>query len=275
VSIGSSRPEKVAAPADVVALGCGDLDGDGELDIVAVGRRRIEKGRIRAGRFESTATASWAALSPVAPSPLREPIASVVLSPGQHVDIGLTDRRSGVRLSSALAAVGLLDQPVPWFGVGCLARTGIGLGAPRPCASGESSTISVGSVTDVDAMAGSRVVSADGRARTVVAWRERATLTAVLLDDAGRSVRVPGVGGQIAIGDVDFDGAPEIVSGADTPAPASDVLTIRSWGRDGQLRERFRLPVPDGIKALSVCPADAARPASIVVATGAGMWVVR
>jgi len=275
VSIASSRPQKVVAPADIVALGCGDLDGDGELDVVAVGRRRIERGRIRAGRFESMATASWTVLSPVAPSPLREPIASVVVSPGRHVDVGLTDRRSGVRLSSALAAVGLLDQPLPWFGVGCLARAGIGLGAPRPCMAREPTVVSVGSVTDVDAMAGSRVVSADGRARTVVAWRERATSTVVLLDDAGRSVRVAGVGGQIAIGDVDFDGVPELVFGADTRTAAADVLAVRSWGSDGQLRERLRIPVPDGIKALSVCPADAARPAQIVVATGAGMWIVR
>jgi len=130
-------------------------------------------------------------------------------------------------------------------------------------------------VTDVDAVAGTRVVSADGRARTVVVWRERATSTAVLLDDAGRTVRVPGVGGQIAIGDLDVDGAPELVFGADTRTAATDVLSVRSWGSDGQLRERLRLPVPDGIKALSVCPPDAARPAQIVVATGAGMWIVR
>jgi hypothetical protein len=130
-------------------------------------------------------------------------------------------------------------------------------------------------VSDVDAVAGSRVVAADGRTRTVVAWRERASSTVVLLDDSGRSLRVPGVGAQIALGDLDFDGTPELVFGADTRTAATDVLAVRSWGSDGQLRERLRLPVPDGIKALSVCPADAARPAQIVVATGAGMWVVR
>jgi hypothetical protein len=275
VSIASIRPEKVSAPADIIALGCGDLDGDGELDIVAVGRRRIDRGRIRAGRFESTGTASWTALSPVAPSPLREPIASVVVFPGRHVDVGLTDRRSGVRLSAALAPVGSLEQQLPWFGVGCLARTGIGMGAPRPCASSDPPPMSVGGVTDVDAVTGTRVVSADGRARTVVAWRERTTSTAVLLDDSGRSVRVPGVGGQLAIGDLDFDGAPELVFGSDTRTAATDVLAVRSWTSDGQLRERLVVPVQDGIKALSVCPADANRPAQIVVATGSGMWVLR
>src|SRR6185295_207047 len=114
-------------------------------------RRRIDRGRIRGGRFETTADAVWTALSPVAPSPLREPIASVVFSQGRHIDVGLTDRRSGVRLSSTLAEVGSLDQPVPWFGVGCLARAGVGLGTPRPCTAREAPAVSVGSITDVDA----------------------------------------------------------------------------------------------------------------------------
>lgn len=275
VPLVSSHIEKATVTADVVAVGCGDLDGDAVIDIIVVGRRRIEKGRITAGRFESNADASWTALSPVAASPLREPIGSVVVSPRQHVDIGLTDRRTGVRLGPALALLGSFDQPIPWSGVGCLTRAGLGLGSPVPCMVGEAAAISVGAASDVDAVAGARVVSADGHAHTVVAWRERATSTAVLLDDTGRSARLPGVGGQIAVGDLDFDGVPELVFGADTRNAAADVLAVRSWGKDGQLRERLRLPVPDGIKAVSVCPADGARAASMVVATGKGLWIVR
>jgi hypothetical protein len=275
VPLASNHVEKATAPADVVALGCGDLDGDGANEIIAVGRRRIEKGRIASGRFEAVAEASWTVLSPIAASPLREPIASVVIASHRYVDVGLTDRRTGVRLAPALTPLASLEQPIPWSGVGCLTRSSLGLGSPVPCTTRDAPAISVGAVNDVDAVASARVVSADGRAHTVVAWRERATSTAVLLDDTGRSARLPGVGGQIAVGDLDFDGVPELVFGAETHNAATDALTVRSWGKDGQLRERFRLPVPDGIKALSVCPADAARAASIVVATGKGIWVVR
>jgi hypothetical protein len=95
------------------------------------------------------------------------------------------------------------------------------------------------------------------------------------MDDTGRSVRIPGAGGQLALGDLDLDGAPELVSSSDTRAPSSDVLTVRSWGTDGVVRERFRLAVPDGIRALATCPSEDARAAPIVVATGSGLWIVR
>jgi hypothetical protein len=275
VSIASNHLEKAAAATDIVALACDDLDGDGTLEVVTVGRRRIEKGRIRGGRFESIAEASWTNLSPVAASPLREPIGSVVVARGRHADVGLTDRRTGVRLGPELAPLASLDQPIPWSGAGCLARAGVALGAPRPCAAREASFAAVAGVTDVDAVAGARTVSADGRTRTVVAWRERATSTAVLLDDTGRSARLSGAGGQIAIGDLDFDGIPEFIFGSDARTAASDVLTVTSWDAGGRLRERLRLPVPDGIKALSVCPPEAMSAAPILVATGAGIWVVR
>jgi hypothetical protein len=275
VPLVSSHVDKAVGPSEVVALACGDVDADGSLELVAVGRRRIEIGRIRAGRFMSLGETTWPALSPVAPSPLREPIASVVVAPGEHVDVGITDRQIGVRLSPTLAALGVLDQPLPWLGVGCLIRAGLALGAPRPCTSGEPAALTVGALADIDAVSGTRVVTGDGQSHAVVAWRERATGAAVVADDTGRSVRVPGAGAQIAVGDLDFDGVPEIVSGADTRTAPSDVLTVRSWSKEGDLRERYRLPVPEGIKAVAVCPAEDARAAAIVVATGGSLWVVR
>lgn len=275
VPVVSNHVEKATAPTDVVAIACDDVDADGALDIVVVGRHRIEKGRIRAGRFEGVAAASWSALSPVAPSPLREPIASAVVAPGRYVDVGITDRRAAARLDPKLRELGTLDQLVPVVGVGCMGRAGLGLGAPKPCKVGERPVIPVDPGVELDAVSGANVIDAEGRLRTVVALRERSTRALVVKDDGGRVVRLLGVGGQVAVGDLDFDGSPEIVFGSDTPNPKSDVLTVDSWTKGGGLRERLRLPVPDGVKALAVCPAEDARAAPIVVATGGSFWVVR
>jgi len=65
------------------------------------------------------------------------------------------------------------------------------------------------------------------------------------------------------------------VFGSDTRAASSDVLVVRSWSGGSDLVERFRLPVPEGIKAVAACPSEDARAAPIVVATGASIWVVR
>lgn len=271
----SRHVDKAAGPSDVAAIACGDVDGDGSIELVVAGRRRIEVGRLRKGRFASTGDAVWAELAPVAPSPLREPIGAVVITDGRYVDAGLSDRGAGVRLGPTLDEIAELSQAVPWFGAGCLTRTGIGLGAPRPCAPNESASAIAANVTDADAFAGTTVVSAEGVAHLVVAYRERTTSTVVLLDDAGRTVRIPDAGGQIALADLNLDGEPELAFSSNTRRPADDALTVKSWSKDGSVRDRFRLPVPDGIRALAACPGDDASMGPIVLATGGGIWVVR
>jgi hypothetical protein len=261
--------------SDVVALACGDVDGDGALEIVAIGRRRIQLGRIRQGRFVSVAEALWPSLSPVAPSPLRDPIGSAAIAPGRYVDVGITDRASGLRLGPSLDRIRKLDEILPWTGVGCLGRSGVAVGLPGPCARGERPLLDVGEVAETDAIASGRVVNGEGQSILVAAYRERASGKAILRDDRGRTAEVPGAGAEIAVGDLDLDGQPEFVSSSDTLNPAEDALVVRSWGKDGAIRERFRLPAPEGIHAVAVCPPEDARMAPIVLATGASVWVVR
>ena len=54
-----------------------------------------------------------------------------------------------------------------------------------------------------------------------------------------------GVGGhlaQLAVGDLDDDGLPEIVSSAPSLERKADQLVVRTLSDNGQLRERLRVP---------------------------------
>jgi hypothetical protein len=57
--------------------------------------------------------------------------------------------------------------------------------------------------------------------------------------------------------------------------PSSDAVVVRTILADGKLREAFRVPVPNGVRALAACPAWGTGLAPILVATGDELWVVR
>lgn len=274
VTLGVTRAERVQATGDVVALACGDVLGNGTQEIVAVGRHKVQIGRAGDGRFTVRVEAAWANLSPVAPSPLREPIGAAVLLRGR-VLVGLSDRADGVVLSASLAPLGMLTAPVPWEHVGCLSRNGIALGTPRPCSRSEHGAVDAAAVENVDAIASGSVVETDGKVARVVAFRSATTRAVTLRDDRGRSVEVPSAGGALALADVDLDGQPELLASLDTDQPDQDAVVVSTWGRDGTVTERLRMPVKDGIHALAVCPVEELRMANIVVATGGGLWIAR
>jgi hypothetical protein len=276
VPLVATRIDKAANPTpDLVALACGDVDADSSLEIAVVGRRKIQLGRVRQSRFVQHAEIAWTALSSIAPSPLREPLARAEIISGHFLTVGSTDRESAWLLSSTLAPVRRLDASVPWARVGCLVRTGTALGMPAPCERGGTARFAVGDVPLTDAVASGVAVNAVGKARTLVAWRAPGDGAVTLRDDAGRTARVPNIGAALAIADVDLDGVPELVASENTPNPEGDAVVLRSWGEDGTLRERLRVPVPDGIRAIAACPAEDAGMAPLVVATPTSLWIIR
>ncbi len=266
--------ERASDPtSDVVALACGDVDGDGALELVTMGRREIEMGRVRAGHFVATASVAWPALSPVAASPLREPLGSIEIETGHGVRVGLTDRAAGHRLSSSLSPEAELDGSLPFGPFGCLVRTGTAVGNAVPCTKGDATRAA--DFGTIDAFAWGTMLDGAGRVRTIVATRSEADGSVTLKDESGRTARVADAGAALAVGDLNLDGEPELVTSVDTLNPADDALVVSSWTSDGNVKERLRIPVPEGIRAIAACPPEDAGLSAIAVATGNGLWIVR
>lgn len=269
-----------AFESDVLALACGDLDGDGASEIVTVGRRRVSVVRVREGRVVAQSSRPWPELAPVHPTPLREPIAFATLRPdgeGSVVDVGLTDRTRSVRLSSnesVVVELSALAVPMP-SGAACLRRVGAELGGSLgPCAPSDGAPAVARLPERTDAVAAASFVGLDGVA--VGVWATRTPSGEVtLMDLEGRAVKLPSAGAQLAFGDLDQDGDPELLTGLDVAAE-KDAVRIVTWRRGPNvLEERARIPAAAGVQALAVCPPDGPGQAPFVVATADELWVVR
>ena len=82
------------------------------------------------------------------------------------------------------------------------------------------------------------------------------------------------VGAQLAVGDADSDGNPELLFSSDTLDAAKDRLTLATL--DGKkLSSRFELPAPS-ISALAICSRrEGPGMAPLVLATADELWLIR
>ncbi|HTB75370.1 MAG TPA: hypothetical protein VK762_19100 [Polyangiaceae bacterium] len=223
---------------DVLAAACGDADGDGDNEIVLVSAARVALGRLRAGRFVAERTAAWSTLGPVLPVPMREPIAEAVVAPGA-VAVGSTSR-GGLRLNPALGLdASLVGLPV-WGGddVACLRpepSAGAFDGAPVDCSlRGEARPRMAVPAPRFDAFGAAILADAAGAMHPVVAVREPSGRLRLKAGDA-LGLADGTFGAQLAVGDLDQDGVPEIATSADVPsgsvqgARADDAVDIATW----------------------------------------------
>lgn len=272
----ASATDKVPLPnPDVVALACSDIDGDGALELISVSRRMLTVGRIRQKTLVPLREAAWQSLSPIAPAPWRQPMASLVVSSGS-IDIGLTDRAQSVRLGPELSKIAAYDgMPVPTLsGLACAQRRIGSLTAElQPCVPAERAQGQA--PFPFDAIAAARIVGANGQLRGVWAVRSPTDGTVSIEDDRGSKQSVQSVGAQLALSDIDLDGDPDLVASKNVLNPANDGLVIRSWRGSGRMEKRLEIPISDGIAAIAVCPVDGPKQATIAVATSKELWILR
>jgi len=269
-----SRIDKASAPDEPpLALGCGDVDGDGSLEIVSVGRRRVQLGRVAGAAFRAFRSLAWSDLSPVAPQPLREPIASLYVASGDGLVVGLTDRADALALDSSLRVRARYPARMPWPGGGCARVLVAGLSSEREAC--ERSTLAAADqLGALDAITGAPVVRRDGT--TFRAFARRRKDGKLELELGERRLELPDtVGAQLALGDLDGDGQTELLTSVDTLDPATDALSVRTLSADGKVTPAFRIDVPGGIRALAVCPSEGAALTPVVLATSDALWVLR
>ncbi|HEX9295648.1 MAG TPA: hypothetical protein VF881_07430 [Polyangiaceae bacterium] len=269
---------------DIVALACGDVDGDGGIEVVTLSRRRATVGRLRGGRFVTARTASLRDLSGIAPAPLREPIGGVAIVSGKstqppHIDLGITDRQRGSRLDGDLRSLGTISG-VPFStpsGDACVRFQGSALTASiGKCAEADVAVDAAEVETPLDAAAVGSFVRANGKVSFIVATRDPRNAELRLRAD-GQTASLPHAGAQIAIADLDQDGSPEIISTLDVlgKAGGDDALVVTTWQPGAPPRERARTAVSAGVRAVAACPPEGVGAAPIVLATSGELWVVR
>ena len=242
-----------------------------------MGRRRIHLARVRGGRLIPQASANWADLSPIAQSPLREPIASVYIEPGKYIDVGLSDRAYAVRLLPSLLPLGKPGRRIPWPSGGCTRFNALVLrseieaclpGDPAP----ECFAFRLG-----DRRRRRRAPDRPGRPAPHRARRTGSPTkrTSSSVTTAGAAPGSAASGAQLAVADLDGDGQPELLSASDTLDPKADALIVHTWQNDGRLVERLRIGVPSGVLAIAVCPPESAGVLQVALATADGLWIVR
>jgi hypothetical protein len=256
---------KVKAPErGIVALACGPLGSDGGQELALVSRSSVRVGRISGRAFAERKRAAWSTLSAVAEAPLREPIASAEITAEGALRVGLTDRKDGLELSRELSVTERFAGLLPLPGGGCVARSGLGLGGERvKCSANEALVTQVlGGV--LDAVAGSALQQLGREQKT-------AQLSGTFFE---LSPLLSHIGAELALGDADSDGKPELAFSTDTLDPAKDHVTLATL-EGGKLQRRFDLPAPS-VGAIAICSRrEGPGMSPIVVASGDELWLIR
>jgi hypothetical protein len=261
---------------EVLAVGCGDVDGDGGDEIALVSRTRVAMGRVKGGKFVVEHAAPWTALAGRAAVPLREPLAGVVLGPGT-VDVGTTDRASVALTPDFVGHAPLAGVPAPGAeGPLCLTAepsAGAFDGAPVDCAPARDVHPKLAvPAPRFDAFAATRVVDVAGLARPIVALREPSGRLRI---QAGDVLASPDgtFGAQLAVLDIDQDGVPDVATSTDG---GEDAVNVWTWPGPGpELRGRLHLAAPGGVRALAACPPEQNGQPVLVAVVGNEVWLVR
>lgn len=275
-----------AFESQALGLACGDLDRDGGLEIVTVSPEVVTLVRIREGKAAPQRARVWRDLSPMDPTPIREPIASAIVSAPvlddtyatREVVVSTSDRLRATRLDASLEVLaGYFGFAVPDGGsFSCARHDAPTITGPLEACSDKTLAHKRASVGGrYDAIAGAALVGSDGKPYEVWAGREDGVVE--IFDDAGHRTTLSPAGAQLAVGDIDQDGRPEILTSLDVERGTTDAVVVYTWDRASKAApaERIRMPVAAGVQALAVCPPEDGGRSPFLVATPAEILVAK
>jgi hypothetical protein len=260
---------------DVLALACGDDGGVDGVHLLVVSTKRIALGLLQDSAFRVERSARWSELAPRAAVPTRQPLAGAVVE-RSTIEVGSTDY-GGMKLALDLSDKGRLAGIPVWGGRGpaCLvAQPAAGAfdGAPIDCAPSRDPkpTIAV-PAPRFDAFAAADVADAGGAERIVVAVREPSGRLRLRFGEETGVVEGP-FGAQVAVGDLDQDGVPDVVTTSSGGDEAIDVLAVAPTLPP---QSRLHLAAPEPVRAVAMCPPGEQGAPAVAVVVGHEVWLVR
>lgn len=277
--------------SDVLAVACGDIDGDGGNEIVLVSKERVALGRLRGGKFLAEKAAAWTALAARASSPLREPLGGAAFGPSIALD-GSSALFAGTSDRGGVVLVPDLTTHAPATAIPLAALSGVACATPNPSAGAFEGLLSdcdpqrakvplfTPPTPRFDAFAAATIVGKGGIEHLLFAARApdaKLYLRFGAEDDPKQQARAFDgiVGAQVAIGDLDQDGTPEIITTSGELDARADAITITSVAAGADPILRRTIPAPGGVRALCVCPPEERGAPALVAVVGDEVWIVR
>lgn len=265
-----------------IALSCGDIDEDGQLDLAVVGRHSIVLGALDGANFREKARRTWEGLSNVAGSPLRAPLGSARIENGL-LTVGLSDRAETVHLGSNLETAGYSPRGYPLPGGACLSFFADGgMGNKFDCQVPEevapsAQVSSEGSGVSMDAYALSTFPTPSGvsGSLTSVLSRGKSEVSLELELPSEQLVRLtlPDTGTALVSGDLDGNGTIEVITSSSSESGAPDRLRIHTL-LNKQLQKLAEFET-SAISAVAICPFDGSNPLTLVMITGGELWLLK
>jgi hypothetical protein len=261
--------------SDAIGLGCGDVSGEGNVEMLVVGRRQLFLGRLALaggsgrGSFSIRKTADWAKHSPLSPHPLRAPLAGAWLEAG-HVLVGSSDRADLVLYDQQLETSKFGEPALPVAANRCHAFTATGLAQEtKACGPFGSQHHQVKTAAAQTPSHDAIAVLTHTNVRGIVISYElvssgsELTLTIDSPLEERRVHTLPDHGAQLALADLDGDGVVEAITTAAADATGADSVRVYSVLERGPVLVATR-EVPS-VRALSVCPFEGRNPLRLAV----------
>lgn len=230
-------------PWPLAALAAGDLNGDGRDEVAALGERELA---VFAADGRLLARHSLDSL-PLSPTPTREPFGTLAILPAPPRLAAFSSRYAQGELlalaGTALTPVGRLDSPLPGADLSAAFLPGQTALAPE---------LRLGSGRTLTAPAPATTASLAPPWLLLVHMEGSASLLPLA---GGAAVRLGGLGAGSALGDLDGDGTPELLTTSPELRPMPDVLRVLPLQGAESAAPLWQGPLPVG-RALQVVSAD-------------------